>query len=313
MPLVMEPSWLGRRVTVRRVVRDTAQAGRTRYSDIVGDLLELTDDAALVDTRHGPVRVRLAEVSIARLVPPSTAAELALEAVAAQGWQPAETGSVGGWLLRADGGFTARANSVLPLRAPGLPLEDALAAAGAWYAERGLPLKLQVPVEARRLLDAELGERGWPAVQATDVLAARLDLLGDDSPSAAVRLDAEPDDSWLAHYRGGAGLDLTARALLVRHEQVAFASVRDGDDVLAIGRGVIDGEWLGVSAVEVDPARRRRGLASAVMAALWQWGREQAATRSYLQVEAENEPALALYERLGYWLHHSYHYRLNPR
>ena len=246
-------------------------------------------------------------------VPPSTAAELALEAVTAQGWQPAETASVGGWLLRADGGFTARANSVLPLRAPGLPLEDALAAAGAWYAERGLPLKLQVPVEARRLLDAELGERGWPAVQATDVLAARLDLLGRDAPSAAVRLDAEPDDSWLAHYRDGSGLDLTARAVLVRHERVAFASVRDGEDVLAIGRGVVDGGWLGVSALEVDPARRRCGLASAVMAALWQWGREQAATRSYLQVEAENEPALALYERLGYWLHHSYHYRLDPR
>jgi GNAT superfamily N-acetyltransferase len=317
MPLVMEPSWLGRRVSVRRAVRDTADSagstGGTHYSDVVGDLLALDDDTATVETRHGTVRVRLAEVAIARIAPPSTADELTLEAVAAQGWLPAETGSVGGWLLRATGGFTSRGNSVLPLRAPGVPLDEALRRAGAWYAERGLPLKLQVPTVARRLLDAELGERGWPILTETRVLAARLDLLRDPGSPAEVRLEGEPDDAWLARYRSGAGLDPVARALLARHERVRFASIRSGDDVLAIGRGVIDADWLGISAVEVDPAHRRRGLASAVMAALWQWGRDHAARRSYLQVEADNEPALVLYEQLGYWHHHDYRYRINPR
>jgi GNAT superfamily N-acetyltransferase len=314
MPLVMEPSWLGRRVSVRRAVRDTGDGtDGARYSDVVGDLIALDGESATVETRHGTVQVPLPDVAIARVAPPSTADELALEAVAAQGWQPAETAAVGGWLLRATGGFTSRGNSVLPLRSPGVPLQEALERAGAWYAERGLPLKLQVPTEARRLLDAELGERGWPILTETQVLAARLDLLGRDARAATVRLDAEPDDAWLARYRDGAGLHPVARALLVRHERVVFASVREGADVLAIGRGVIDQDWLGIAAVEVDPAHRRRGLGSVVMAALWQWGREQGARRSYLQVEADNEPALALYERLGYWHHHAYRYRLNPR
>jgi ribosomal protein S18 acetylase RimI-like enzyme len=313
MPLVIEPSWLGRRVSVRRVVSDTSEsAGGTRYSDVVGDLLALSDTDATVETRHGRVRVLLAEVAIARVAPPSTADELALEAVAAQGWRPAETGTVGGWLLRAAGGFTSRANSVLPLRSPGVPLDEALERAGAWYAERGLPLLLQVPIEARRLLDAELGERGWPILTETHVLAAHLDVLGGAGPAADVRLDTEPDDAWLARYRDGDGLDPVARAVLVRHERVVFASVRDGGAVLAVGRGVVDQDWLGVSAVEVDPAQRRRGLARAVMAALWQWGREQGVRHSYLQVEADNEPALALYARLGYWPHHAYRYRAQP-
>lgn len=319
MPLVMEPSWLGRRVSVRRAIRDASDAGTgAHYSDVVGDLVALSDRTATVETRQGPVEVPTAEVAIARLAPPSTADELGLEAVAAQGWQPAETGSIGGWLLRATGGFTSRGNSVLPLRAPGVPLDEALQRAAAWYAERGLPLKLQVPTEARRLLDSELGERGWPILTETRVLAARLDLLRDPGPSAGVlldaeaRLDTEPDDAWLARYRGGAGLEPVARALLTRHERVRFASVRAGGEVLAIGRGVIDQEWLGVAAVEVDPAHRRQGLARAVMAALWQWGREHGARRSYLQVEADNGPALALYERLGYWHHHDYRYRVQP-
>jgi ribosomal protein S18 acetylase RimI-like enzyme len=105
-------------------------------------------------------------------------------------------------------------------------------------------------VEARRLLDAELGERGWPADQLTRVLVARLDAL------------APP---------GGAAPP-----------------------------GV------------VDPGHRRAGLASAVMAALWQWGAAAGAVRGYLQVSADNAPAVALYSRLGYWLHHEYHYRTEP-
>ena len=154
MPLVIEPSWVGRRVSVRRAVpaADGDGGHGTRYSDVVGDLLALSARTALIESRHGRVEVGLAEVAVARLAPPSTADELALEAVAAAGWQPAETGSVGGWLLRAAAGFTARANSVLPLRAPGLPLDEALEAAGTWYAERGLPLLIQVPAEARRLI-----------------------------------------------------------------------------------------------------------------------------------------------------------------
>lgn len=320
MPLVMERSWLGRRVTVRRAV-DHAGAGAARYSDVVGDLVALDAETAVVDTRRGPVEVPLAEVAIAKLVPASTADELALEAVAAAGWRAAETGNVGGWLLRASGGFTSRANSVLPLRAPGMPLEDALAAVTDWYRERGLPLRLQLPTEARRLLDADLGERGWPASEDVDVLTARLDLVAEVEPSAPVEVADTPDEAWLARYRDGAALGSAAgRELLVRHDRVAFAAVRADGETVAVGRGVVDtasgaapGPWLGVSCVEVDPARRRTGLATAVMAALWRWGRANGATRSYLQVASSNAPAQALYEGLGYRRHHAYRYRYLPR
>jgi len=242
--------------------------------------------------------------------PPTTADELALEAIAALGLQPAETELLGGWLLRADSGFTHRANSVLPLRAPRMPLDEALATAQDWYAARGLPLQVHVPTEARRLLDAELGERGWSIELPTQVLVARLDLR--PAPAAvqpSVDIATAPDDEWLALYRGGHGLAPAARALLTRHETVAFASLRVGGRVVAVARGVVDHAWLGVMAVEVDPAHRRQGLAAAIMTRLWQWGGVHGAQRSYLQVEAANEPAMRLYEKLGYAIHHDYHYR----
>ncbi|MDT4971040.1 MAG: N-acetylglutamate synthase, partial [Pseudonocardiales bacterium] len=80
----------------------------------------------------------------------------------------------------------------------------------------------------------------------------------------------------------------------------------------AIGRGALDDEWLGVTAVEVAPGLRRQGLASVVMQALWIWGTAAGAQRSYVQVSSDNAAAVALYERLGYWRHHDYRYRTDP-
>ena len=310
MPVVLEPSWVGRRVSVRRVL-DHGPDGRVRFGDVVGDLVGLDAQTAVVDTDAELVEVPLDTVALARLALPSTAAELALEAVAAKGLRPAEAEPLGGWVLRADSGFTSRANSVLPLRQLGMPLPEALDTAADWYAARGLPVKIHVPTEARRLLDAELGERGWLAGGLTHVFAARLDMLrapaGTGHPS--VEIADVPDDEWVTLYRGGGGRTPTGRALLTRHDTVAFASLRMDGRVVAVGRGAVDDGWLGVMAVEVDPAYRRHGLAAAVMAQLWRWGTAAGARRSYLQTEVGNEPAVRLYEKLGYTVHHDYHYR----
>lgn len=248
--------------------------------------------------------------------PPSTADELAVEAVAARGLRPAETEELGGWILRADSGFTRRANSALPLGQPGRPLDDALAAAHTWYADRELPLRLQVPLEARRLLDAELGERGWEPTARTQLFVARLDALRSTAPAPAgpaVEVTPLPDDDWLELYRDGGGLTEAGRALLSRHDRLAFATVRMDGRAVAVGRGAVDDGWLGIMAVEVAPDYRRHGLARALMAGLWDWGASaHGATRSYLSVLAENLPAVALYERVGYWVHHEYHYRVEP-
>jgi ribosomal protein S18 acetylase RimI-like enzyme len=312
MPLVLEPSWTGRRVSVRRVV-DHAPDGRSLFGDVVGDLAGLDAQNAVIDTRDGLVEVPLELVAMARLVPASSAEELALQAVAARGLRPAETEELGGWLLRADSGFTRRANSVLPLGQPGLPLEEALARAAAWYAARDLPLRLQVPVEARRLLDAALGEQGWTRDALTHLFAARLDALHappGDAPE--VEIADRPDDDWLALYRGGQGLSDAGRALLTRHDRVGFATLRLDGRAVGVARGAMDDGWLGVMALEVEPDYRRQGLAAAVMAELWQWGAAQGADRSYLQVTVDNTAAGALYRKLGYWVHHDYHYRVQP-
>jgi GNAT superfamily N-acetyltransferase len=307
MPLVLEPRWVGRRVSLRRVV-ERAPDGRLLQSDVVGDLVGLDAQTAVVAGRSGLIEVPIALITAARPVPPSTAEQLALETVIARGWSAAETEELDGWLLRADHGFTKRANSVLPLRQMRLPLDEALARATDWYAARELPLLFQVPTDARRLLDAALGERGWPAEALVHVLAQRLDG-PPPNPGHPVELDPEPDDAWLTLFRNGAARNPTGRALLTRHREVCFASARRDGQTVAIGRGTVDDGWLGLTAMAVDPAHRRQGLARAVTGALWAWGAGRGATHSHLEVEDVNDAAAQLYARLGYWRHHDYHYR----
>ena len=76
----------------------------------------------------------------------------------------------------------------------------------------------------------------------------------------------------------------------------------------ATGRGVLSGDWLLVESVVVVAAERRRGLATAVLAELLDWGASLGATTALLHVETDNEGAIALYERHGFVTHHTNRY-----
>lgn len=308
MPSVLERSWVGRRVTVRRRI-DPHDGSAEAFSDVVGDLVALDAERAVVDTRHGPVEVALGGIAVAKLAPPSTRDELDVLAVASRGWRAAEDEALGGWTLRADPAGTRRATSVLPLGQPPVPLAEALATVTDWYRARALPPRVQVPTEARRLLDAELGERGWAPSEDTHVMAARLDALPDDPRIGAATVTAAPSNAWLAVH-GDASPAM--RALLSRHDRVGFAAVELDGEVVGIGRGTLDDGWLGVTCVQVRPDARRQGTGRAVMAALWGWARQAGAQRSCLQVASGNRVAVEWYERLGYWVHHDYRYRTAP-
>jgi N-acetylglutamate synthase len=129
----------------------------------------------------------------------------------------------------------------------------------------------------------------------------------------AVELAAEPDEDWLARYRyRGAALPPIARRLLLSAPWQAFGSVRADGQTIAIGRVAAAGGWAGLTAIEVDPGHRRRGLGRAVTAALAAAAADRGLTGLYLQVEAENTVARSLYHRLGFTDHHRYHYRVAP-
>jgi N-acetylglutamate synthase len=242
---------------------------------------------------------------------------LELEQVAARHWRGTEEEWLGGWLLRAAEGFTGRANSALPLADPGMPLDDAVAAVMSWYRARRLTPMFAVPLPLERL-DTYFSERKWltrssPAFVMTADLA-NVPPLPELPSDAAFRIGAEPDDSWLRlyHYRGQAQQPPVIRKLLASAEFQAFVSIRSGGEAIAVGRLSIAGGWAGITAVEVDPAHRRRGLGSALTQAICAEAATRGVRRAFLQVEIVNTAAQALYESCGFRYSHRYQYRVAP-
>ncbi|MFF9199305.1 GNAT family N-acetyltransferase [Streptomyces sp. NPDC014779] len=310
---------VGKRVSVRYVT-DSAVPGE-KFTDAVGVLTSWDAGVLLITRRTGEV-VRIAESALVagktvpaaparRRGPSASFAELAR--AAARAWPPLEAEPLGEWTLRASGGFTRRANSVLPLGDPGLPLDAALDRARDWYAARGLPPYVQTATGAadtQELLSAELERRGWTREVSAELRTAALAPIGDlAADTSAVRIERGFDESWLRRYQrfGEPGPHVTK--VLAGGPSVWFASVPGTEEAAAaIGRLVVDGRWAGFMAVEVDPEQRRRGLATAVMTALARRALDEGASASWLQVEADNHGARALYDGMGFTTHHHYHH-----
>lgn len=286
----------------------------------------------LLITRKSGESVRVAESDLVagKVVPAAPARRRGpaasyeeLARVAARAWPPVESERLGAWELRAAGGFTRRANSVLPLGDPGLPLDEALTAVRRWYGERGLPAYVQTATGAagtQEQLCAELERRGWVREVTAEVWTGGLAPVADLSEGAGVVLSRQADETWLARYRRR-GVSEVALRVLGGGPSVWFATVpgadadadADGQGVpAAIGRCVVDGRWASFAAVEVDPARRRRGLATAVMAALARRALGEGASAAWLQVETDNAGARALYAGMGFAAHHAYHHYREP-
>lgn len=338
---------VGKRVSVRRWGEHAAES--EKFTDTVG-VLTSWDDGVLLITRRDGLSVRIQESSLVagRVVParhpattphggspgaerleaPSRHAATAparrrgpaasygeLARVTGRAWQPAELKRLGAWELRAASGFTRRANSVLPLGDPGLPLDEALAVVQRWYAARGLPAYVQTATGAegtQERLCAELAARGWTREVTAELWIGPLALVADREAPGVV-LSRTADEAWLARYRRK-GMSEAAHKVLSGGPSVWFAAVpgAPGTPPAAVGRGVVDGRWAGFAAVEVDPARRRQGLASAVMAALARQALEEGASAAWLQVETDNEGARVLYAKLGFRAHHAYHHYREP-
>ena len=281
------------------------------YSDLLGELTGTAAGTFSVRRADGSVvDVPAEDVHRLRAVPPGAADILALEEVAAQGWPAARTARIGGWLLRSSEGWTRRANSCLLLGDPGMPVEDALAAVRDWYAGHGRPAILSVPLPAQSPADRVAERLGWAVDVRTDVLTAPLDSLVRPAPEVTVSAELTPE--WEAVYQAKT-VPPVGRQILTAPEVVGFASIGSGAaGTVAIGRGVVVADWLGVAAVEVVPGHRRQGLAARIMAGLAAWGWERGARRCYLQVEETNAPAHALYHRLGFERHHRYLNRVAP-
>jgi GNAT superfamily N-acetyltransferase len=235
---------------------------------------------------------------------------VALEEVSARAWPALHAARIGGWRLNASTGHTGRANTCWALEAPDRPLPEALAAVEAWYAGHGLPPKFKTVDGAPHPDGIEdfLRANGYSPNTETKVMTGPVGGVND-----GVLLEAEPGESFRSLlfetlYRDLADAEERLSTLRRIAQPIRFARIEAEGRAVAVGAAAVDGDWTGVSVMRTSADHRRQGLAARVVSALLGFSAEQGATRSYLQVEAKNETAVALYEKLGFRTAYQYRY-----
>jgi len=285
------PHVVGTRVVVRRLLPgESGPSGGPAMTDVLGVCLRWSDGECVVQPESGPaVTIPLRLVVSGKPVPPRPSvrhrvAPREVHRHVASLWPDVSVEPLGEWVLRAappvDGRHLRRANSALAMGDPGVPLPEALDRVLEFSARHERPPLAVVELGSDN--EQALASLGWAA---TDLAPVHTQLA---PVSRTLRgLGGAPDDTWLA---------------------------ADGDRVevrlgeLARGRAGVEGDWIGVHGVLVDPAHRRRGLARQVVAALLEWGAERGASTAWLHVESDNTPAVALWEAIGFRTHHDHRY-----
>lgn len=238
---------------------------------------------------------------------------LAIERAGLRAWPGIEVEWDGGWVRRAAGGYTKRANSLQCFDpADGDNAADRLAAGIAWFNARGIPPVVRTTPLACPSLNAALDAAGWQTIDRSHLYAMPL---GEHQPDAGGRITDLLDPGFLAAqqalqgYQDGhmvrmrallAVIEVPAAGILVERDGVPVAS-----GLMTIGDGIVI-----ASSVIADKARRRQGLGAAMMRTGLAWARAQGATTAALNVQADNPAGKALYASLGYAHRYDYTYRV---
>lgn len=286
------PHVVGTRIVVRHLLPDGSA------TDVLGTCTAWGEASLTVErdgrgpARSGPVVIALADVVTGKPVPPRASVRARVsarecEARIAVLWTASTSEPLGEWLLRAapphGGRVRRRGNSALAMDEPGIGWADAVRRVRGFYAAREQAPTIQVQLGSS--VEQTLAGFGFVAMGDGDShaqlasVSSALRSLRPVVPDVAVDLDESVDR--------------------------ATATVEGG---VATGTGVLSDDWLLIEGLVVAPDRRRRGLASGVLAELLDWGASRGARTAMLHVETANAGAIALYERHGFVTHHTNRY-----
>lgn len=245
-----------------------------------------------------------------------------MELLASEFWPPRNRQTLSnGWILGENGGVTWRANCVLPYGTQENSL-DAVKEAERFYEAKNQPPAFKLTDAAPLGLDETLAQRGYKKHMITHMQTRTLnqdsrkdDLLKGKVNELQVGFSSELRDDWLLKQAAderyqGSRLEVLRDILNRIPGKRAFAEVIEERTIVGVGLGVVHKNWLALFSIRTDPDYRRMGIGEAISEALLSWGVENGAKQAFLQVEADNLPAIQLYQKMDFVIPYVYWYRI---
>jgi N-acetylglutamate synthase len=240
-----------------------------------------------------------------------------LEELSMNAWPSLQTVFHDGWVVRFADGYTKRSNSVSPLYEGAEDVDEKIDACEILYSARRLDTIFKVTTASHPPgLDAILSARGYSreseiAVQSLDIGETTIETEGRE-----ILFSSDVSDEWLSAFCQMSGLDgrkkrIAGQMLLNVVPPKCVASISNSaKETIACGLAVLQGQDVGLFDIVTREGYRRRGYGRKLTLGLLHWAKTSGATRAYLQVVLNNEPALSLYSSLGFVEAYRYWYRV---
>ena len=201
-----------------------------------------------------------------------------------------------------------------PVKFPHRELTERIEACAHVFGQARLPLIVRItPFTLPEELDAMLAQRGLRRFDDTRVMVATAPA---DGATLAPRLTAhamglEAFAQRVGGLRGSALAQRQAHAERLLSSPVPFFAyeLRQDGEPVSCGQFALEGNLVGLYDVFTADAVRGRGYAAALCRHMLAQANVRGARHAYLQVEAGNLAARAVYKRLGFSDAYAYHYR----
>jgi ribosomal protein S18 acetylase RimI-like enzyme len=240
---------------------------------------------------------------------------LKLEEIALNAWPAIEEFDIDGWVIRFANGVTKRSNSVNPIYESSENTEDKIDFCENYYRSKGIPVCFKIteivqPSGLDQILEAHGYEHKFDVIiQVMDIRKFNRDL------DKNVELLEDTDDQWLDQYINMNGTKPsykpTYRKIIdkITQPKCLFTLTLNGM-VIGCGLGVVEDKFIGLFDIVIDPQYRNQGFGKLLIENILKWGKSKGADTAWLQVLADNAPAIRLYEKVGFKEKYSYWYRI---
>jgi N-acetylglutamate synthase len=238
-----------------------------------------------------------------------------IEEISMNAWPALETIYFDGWVIRFAQGLTKRSNSVNPIYDSKLEIISKIEHCESLYRSRDLPVCFKITDIAQPFgIDKILEAQGYN--HEFDISVRLIDIRKfKTNTNKNIQIFESTDDIWLDNFMKMNEMDSSDKHVFKKiidkiNLPKCLLTIKLDDLAIGCGLGVVEDKFIGLFDIVIDKLYRNQGFGHLMVENILGWGKNKGAEIGYLQVLTVNDPAIRMYEKIGFREEYKYWYRI---